>query len=213
MLLLLTLDIIFDGEVRYDHVRNSGVISKQLISRLYKVSEEEVQIFEYDPAFAIKITIPRRYPVGDEQDSDIYGAQGRRSFSRGQETAARLWEPGASPVAARVRVLVEAKTAGLKTAVMFGPPLPGVSDSQEAPKELFGFAARVGVDHIWTDALNPRPLVWPSVQAFLKRQKPDLLALYRTVLFDRAYRRRYLAELNAGIRDAAASTGLADRLA
>ena len=73
--LLLTLDIMFDEEVPYDQVRNSGVISKQLISRLYKVSEEEVQIFEYDPAFAIKITIPRRYPVGDERDSDIYGAQ------------------------------------------------------------------------------------------------------------------------------------------
>ena len=72
---LLTLDIMFDGEVRYDQVRNSGVISKQLISGLYKVSEEEVQIFEYDPAFAIKITIHRRYPVGDERDTDIYGAQ------------------------------------------------------------------------------------------------------------------------------------------
>ena len=130
-----------------------------------------------------------------------------------EEAQARLWEPGASSVAARVQVLVAAKKAGLETSVMFGPLLPGISDSQEAIDELFSLAAQVGVDRIWTDALNPRPRVWPSVREFLNRQRPDLLGLYGSVLFDRAYRRRYLVELNARIRHAAVSTGLADRLA
>ena len=112
-----------------------------------------------------------------------------------------------------MRALVEAKTAGLKTAVMSGPLLPGINDSQEVLKELSGLAARVGVDRIWTDALNSRPLVWPFVRAFLQRQKPDLPVLYRAVLFDRGHRRHYLAELNAHVRDAAAGKGLADRLA
>jgi len=130
-----------------------------------------------------------------------------------QEAQARLWEPGASSVAARLEVLKAAKATGLRTAVMFGPLLPGISDSREALGELFGLAAQAEVDRIWTDAMNPRPRVWPSVRAFLERHRPDLLSLYGSVLFDRAYRRQYLAELNARIRQAAARRGLEDRLA
>jgi DNA repair photolyase len=128
------------------------------------------------------------------------------------ETQARLWEPRASSVSARLLILKEAKAAGLETAVMFGPLLPGVSDTPEALNELFSIAARADVDHISTDALNPRPRVWPSIRAFLSRSPGDLLALYRRVLFDRTYREHYLAELHERIRLAAANSGLADRL-
>jgi len=126
---------------------------------------------------------------------------------------ARLWEPRASPVPARLRVLKEAKAAGLETAVMFGPLLPGISDGADVLAELFRLAADADVDCIWTDALNPRPRVWPSVQEFLRRQRPDQLDLYRGVLFDRRYRAGYLGALHERIRRAAGAAGLADRLA
>jgi DNA repair photolyase len=128
------------------------------------------------------------------------------------ESQARLWEPNAGTVAARLGILREAKSAGLETAVMLGPLLPGISDTPEALRELFSMAAAAEVDQVWTDALNPRPLVWPSMQAFLRRHRSDLLPLYRRVLFDRAHRERYLQELHRRVHSAAADAGLADRL-
>ncbi len=129
------------------------------------------------------------------------------------ERQARLWEPHASSVSARLRVLKEAKAAGLETAVMFGPLLPGISDSADVLDELFALAAGLDVDCIWTDALNPRPRVWPSVQQFLRRHRPDQFDLYRRVLFDRKYRAGYLDALHERIRRAAVAAGLAGRLA
>jgi DNA repair photolyase len=128
------------------------------------------------------------------------------------ESQARLWEPRASSLSARIRVLREAKAAGLETAVMFGPLLPGISDTPSALGELFSIAAAADVDQIWTDALNPRPLVWPSIQAFLRQHRSDLLPLYSRVLFDRTHRERYLVELESRTRDAATGAGVADRL-
>jgi DNA repair photolyase len=128
------------------------------------------------------------------------------------EAQAHLWEPHAASVAARWGVLMQAKAAGLETAVMFGPLLPGISDAPDALRKLMALAAEARVDRIWTDALNPRPLVWPAVQALLRRVRPDLLPLYRRVLFDEPFRERYVAELREKVRQAAAEAGLAGRL-
>ena len=129
------------------------------------------------------------------------------------EEMARLWEPQASPVRARLEVLKESKRAGLATSVMFGPLLPGISDTPAALVRLFVMAAEADVDRIWTDALNPRPRVWPSVRRLLERRWPELGEHYRRILFDNAYRRRYLAQLRGRIRQAASKAGVLDRLA
>ena len=145
------------------------------------------------------------------RDLDVFAGRDVRlgvTITTPDETNARLWEPKASSVSARLRVLREAKAAGLKTAVMFGPLLPGISDTHEALRKLFGLAAEADVDHVWTDALNPRPRVWPSVQQFLRRHRPDLLELYRRVLFDSAYRAHYVDELHSRIDQAAADAGV-----
>jgi DNA repair photolyase len=126
---------------------------------------------------------------------------------------ARLWEPRASPVPARVEVLKRAKAAGLKTTLMLGPLLPEISDTPEGLRELFALAAQADVDQIWTDALNPRPRVWPSVQGLLRRHWPDLCEHYRRILFDADRRARYQGELQARIRRAAGEAGLAGRMA
>lgn len=128
------------------------------------------------------------------------------------EPMASLWEPGASPVSARLKVLRAAKAAGLETAVMFGPLLPEISDTPDILARLFTFAAEAAVDRIWTDALNPRPRVWPSVQHLLRRHWPQLHDTYRRILFDPTHRKRYTRVLNQRIRQAAAAAGVADRL-
>ncbi|MGI9521024.1 MAG: DUF4387 domain-containing protein [Hyphomicrobiaceae bacterium] len=73
--LLCTLDVIFEDRVTYEHVRDSGVITKSLIAGLYKISDNEVDIIPYDVAMAIKITMPRLVASGSFGDTDVYGAQ------------------------------------------------------------------------------------------------------------------------------------------
>lgn len=129
------------------------------------------------------------------------------------ETCARIWEPGASTVAERWDVLRQAKTAGLRTTVMFGPLLPDISDTDKALDVLFGRAAEVGVDQIWTDMLNPRPRVWPSVRQIVRQHYPEVTDRYQQVMFQPDHRRDYERNLNRRIRKAAEKAGVADRLA
>ena len=71
----ITLDLVFPDEATFERVRSSGIINRALISRLYRVAEEDVLLVEFPPANAIKATIPRLYGSGAVEDSDVYGAQ------------------------------------------------------------------------------------------------------------------------------------------
>jgi DNA repair photolyase len=93
-----------------------------------------------------------------------------------KEGLRKLWEPRTSTVEERFEVLAHAHAAGLKTAVMFGPLLPFLSDGEKDIDGLFARAADLKVDVIWVDALNPRPRVWPSVAALLRRDPRGLSA-------------------------------------
>jgi DNA repair photolyase len=149
------------------------------------------------------------------RDLDILAGRDVRvgvTITTPDERWAAIWEPAAASVAERLDVLRQAKASGLATAVMFGPLLPEISDTDAALARLFSLAADVGVDKIWTDTLNPRPRVWPSVQEVLRRYRPDLLEHYRRVLFDRDCRRAYRQELDRRVHEAAAVSGVSDRL-
>jgi DNA repair photolyase len=126
---------------------------------------------------------------------------------------ARIWEPGASTVTDRWEILKQGKAAGLKTTVMFGPLLPDISDTDEALCALFERAADIGVDRIWTDILNPRPLVWPSIQRTIREHCSHLHDRCRAVMFDPAKRERYELELGNRVQVAARNAGIAGRLA
>jgi len=134
------------------------------------------------------------------------------TITTASEEPARLWEPGAAPVEARLEVLRAARAAGLRTAVMFGPLLPLLSDTPEALESLFALARRLRVDRIWTDTLNPRPRVWASVQRLLQSRYPRLREAYRRILFDRRHRAAYCRELKERVQRAAARVGVAERL-
>lgn len=71
----ITFDIIFSDKETFNRVKNSKIINKKLIAKLYKVAEEDVLILEYGVVNAIKITIPRKCTSGDIVDTDIYGCQ------------------------------------------------------------------------------------------------------------------------------------------
>ena len=89
------------------------------------------------------------------------------------ERLRRLWEPHAASVARRLEVLKQARQTGLKTTVMFGPLLPGLSDTPESLDALCRQAAALEVDAIWVDAMNPRPRVWPAVAALVRAEFPS----------------------------------------
>ncbi len=109
------------------------------------------------------------------------------------------WEPHAASISERLRVLREAKAAGVETGVMFGPLLPFLSDSQEALMAMFRLAAELRVDRIWVDALNARPNVWPAVADLLLRTSPNLADRYQHVLFWDKVRAAYLTSLRERI--------------
>ena len=72
---VLTFDVVFDDESTYRHVRDSQVIKKEDVSKIFGCSIEDVHVIAYDAGRAIKVSIPRPTIQGDLRDTDIYGGQ------------------------------------------------------------------------------------------------------------------------------------------
>ena len=72
----LTLDIIFSSRDWYDKVTAAKSIDRAMISLLYQVKESDIlELVEFHPAAAIKITLRRPRVAGDVGETDVYGAQ------------------------------------------------------------------------------------------------------------------------------------------
>jgi hypothetical protein len=72
----ITFDIIFPDRATYDLVRDSGVLSRASICRIFGIDTAQIiDHVESDPALAIKFTIYRRMPSGSPGDADIFGSQ------------------------------------------------------------------------------------------------------------------------------------------
>ncbi len=180
----------------------------QPVERHYRLTRQCCQML-LDAGFRLNVLTKSELVL---RDLDVF--KGRDvclgvTITTPDEDIARFWEPKASAVSSRLKVLKEAKAAGLETAVMFGPLLPEISDTPEVLAQLFSLAAKAGVDRIWTDTLNPRPRVWPSVQELLRKRWPKLYEHYRSLLFNRTCREKYVNELDQRVRRAACSAGLA----
>jgi hypothetical protein len=60
----------------FDIFVEKKLINKELIARLYNISEDKVMnVIEFKPAKAIKATIERPMASGDLGETDVYGAQ------------------------------------------------------------------------------------------------------------------------------------------
>ncbi len=72
----ITLDILFDDKDSYDRVKNSKVLTREKITELYQLGQEDITEFVfYDQGLGIKITYDRRISSGTIGDRDVYGAQ------------------------------------------------------------------------------------------------------------------------------------------
>ena len=72
---LLTIDIMFENIDKYGRVKKSAVLSKELFSKLYRVSSDNIMLIEDDLGYAFKVTIPRPIIQGDLGEGDLYGGQ------------------------------------------------------------------------------------------------------------------------------------------
>ena len=72
----VTFDVIFSDRATYDRVRNSGILSREAVCRVFGIGASEItDHVEFDPALAIKFTIYRCLPSGSSGDADIFGSQ------------------------------------------------------------------------------------------------------------------------------------------
>ena len=72
----LTFDIIFKEYEMYKKVAEAKIINPSMFAGLYGIKENTVmEIVNFDPAKAIKITIERPLCSGNLGETDVYGAQ------------------------------------------------------------------------------------------------------------------------------------------
>lgn len=72
----ITLDVLFENPVYYQRIKESGVISRELIARLYHIDPSRIShLVFYDPAMGFKVTFARTVSSGTCYDTDVYGAQ------------------------------------------------------------------------------------------------------------------------------------------
>jgi hypothetical protein len=72
----ITFDVIMKDRAAYDRVRDSGVLSREAVRRLYGIPDSRISDHvAFDPALAIKFTIFRIQPSGSLGDADIFGSQ------------------------------------------------------------------------------------------------------------------------------------------
>ena len=80
----VTVDVIFDNETVYDHVKRSGVLSPQYVAELYATTVGDIiWCGFFDPALAFKVTLPRmregkHASAGGFMENDMHGSQQHR---------------------------------------------------------------------------------------------------------------------------------------
>ena len=72
----VTFDVIFTTQETYEHVRDSGVIDRALITRLYRVPDAAISTFGFfDNIRSFKFTLPRPRPQGSIGETDMHCCQ------------------------------------------------------------------------------------------------------------------------------------------
>ena len=72
----ITFDVIFPDRASYQQVRDSGVLSRDAICRIFGIAPARISDHvAFEPALAIKFTIYRLTPSGSPGDADVFGAQ------------------------------------------------------------------------------------------------------------------------------------------
>ena len=92
------------------------------------------------------------------------------------ENLRRMLEPRASPAAARIAAIKKLRAEGVKTYIFVAPIFPQITP-------VFDIISRYGdaADEIWFDRLNLYPNFRDKILAFIGRNFPALLPLYKQI--------------------------------
>lgn len=73
----ITLDVLFPNQAVFDHVRKSGILLRQTITRMYQLASPDdiIVLMFFEPALAWKCTFKRPWPQGSIGERDTFGAQ------------------------------------------------------------------------------------------------------------------------------------------
>jgi DNA repair photolyase len=99
----------------------------------------------------------------------------------------RRAEPGAPPPARRLEVVRRLTDAGIPTGVLMAPVLPFHTDSEQQLDETVAAVAASGASYVSPIVLHLRPGAREWWQAWLARERPDLLPRYAELYGERSY--------------------------
>lgn len=71
----ITIDVMFDDPGHYRRATAAESLAGPAIARRYDVPIDAVHVTHHDTAMAVKVSIPRRYPSGSLEDTDVFGGQ------------------------------------------------------------------------------------------------------------------------------------------
>jgi hypothetical protein len=71
----LTFDLFFPDEETFNDITERKVVTPEVVGELYSLPATDVRIFNFRPALAIKVSIPRLLPGGSPGDTDVAGGQ------------------------------------------------------------------------------------------------------------------------------------------
>lgn len=140
------------------------------------------------------------------RDIDLFkqlpGCEVAFSFSTVDETVRQVIEPGASTVQERLNALKTVYEAGLPTAVMAAPLLPGISDFKAIVKAAMPYTSTFRFD-----SLNMRSTFQHKLMDFIDVHYPHLLPLYNEIYLQG--KRTYWHELEQEIKAFCRAQGVA----
>jgi DNA repair photolyase len=118
------------------------------------------------------------------------------------EKAWRATEPHTPNPRARLEAVAELTRAGIRTAVLVAPLMPGINDRPEQVEPILELAAEAGVSHVTGIALHLRGEVRDLFFGWLEAHRPDLVSRYSELYRKGAYapqsERKRLAALVRG---------------
>lgn len=128
------------------------------------------------------------------------------------ESVRKDFEPHASSISERIRVIEEAKSSHLKTYMFIGPLLPGISDSSEEIAQLTGIVKKYDLDFFYVDLLNPHWQIWSSMKDVVEKKYPQSLNVIKSVLFNDRSRRSYAEMIRERVLRQCKQIGVSSRL-
>jgi DNA repair photolyase len=155
----------------------------------YKISR---RILEALRDFQTSVVIVTRSPMV-VRDSDVLqqmaqgpGATVCFSVATMDVELAREIEPSVAPPERRLEALRTLAQAGVPTAVLLAPVLPGITDRPEQLAEVVGAAKEYGAASLWTNALHLGDVTRQAFFEYLQHKRPHLVPEY-----ERLYRGKY----------------------